>query len=74
MKKNSDASFRRGFVQLRKKDIPAFKERLAEQLGFKNRNTFYDRLSGKVEPKMSEIKLIENLFAEYGITEVWGEA
>ena len=31
------------------------------------------RLNGKVEPKMSEAKAIEKVFAEYGITEVWGE-
>ena len=74
MKKNPKASFRKGFVQLRQVDVPAFKARLLKALGLNNMNSFYDRLSGKIEPKMSEIETIENLFADYGITEVLGEA
>ena len=47
--------------------------RIMDALGLQTRNTFYIRLRGKIEPKVSEAEKIENIFKEYGITEVWGE-
>ncbi|MGL5914159.1 MAG: hypothetical protein ACRCZB_08330 [Bacteroidales bacterium] len=34
--------------------------------------SFWARLNGHVEPKVSEAEAIERIFSEYGITEVWG--
>ena len=39
----------------------------------KTRNTFYIRMRGEIEPKVSEAEAIEKIFSEYGITDVWGE-
>ena len=42
-------------------------------LNLKTRNTFYIRLRGEIEPKVSEAEAIEAIFKDYGITEVWGD-
>lgn len=43
-----------------------------EALGITTRMAFLNRLRGDVEPKVSEAKAIESIFAEFGIKEVWG--
>ena len=52
--------------------VPLIMKRNA--LGLTSTPPFYQRLNGKVEPKVTEAEAIERIFAEYGITEVWGEA
>ena len=42
-------------------------------LGITTNVAWLNRLNGKVEPKVSEAKAIEETFAKYGIKEVWGE-
>lgn len=64
-------SFKKGYEQLAQKDIKDFRKKLCERLGIKDA-TIYRKMSGKVEPRMSEGRTIEELFAEYGITDVWG--
>jgi hypothetical protein len=44
-----------------------------QALGISNRTSWIKRLNGAVEPKVSEARAIEEIFAEYGITEVWGD-
>ena len=68
----NDYSFELGFSQVRQKDVEEVRARIMGLLGLKTRPSWYARLSGTVEPKVSEAKAIEELFAEYGITEVWG--
>ena len=41
-------------------------------LGLRTRVSWYARLNGTVEPKVSEAKIIESVFADFGITQVWG--
>jgi hypothetical protein len=54
-------------------DLEAFKETLKAKLGYSDQ-TFRLRLRGKIEPKMSEIEVIEQTFAEFGVTRnIWGE-
>lgn len=43
-------------------------------LGLNTRMAFLQRLNGNVEPRISEYKAIEEVFAKYGITDVWGKA
>ena len=38
----------------------------------KNDIGFYNRLNGKVIPKVTEAEVIEGIFAKYGVIEVWG--
>lgn len=66
-------SFKKGWGQVKNIDMPVVRKKIESALGIRNRNSFYNRLNGDVEPKVSEAKAIESIFSEYGITEVWGE-
>jgi hypothetical protein len=61
-----------GFSQVRQKDIPAVRKKIMNTLGITTRSSWSARLNGTVEPKVSEAKAIESIFASYGINEVWG--
>ena len=70
--KNRPHSFRRGYDQLQRKDVVAAKKELMEALGLSSNIGFYNRLNGKVIPKVTEAEIIEGIFAKYGVIEVWG--
>lgn len=72
--KNSEYAFVRGWLQVKNGDLNACREKLMNGLCILTRAAFLNRLNGKVEPKISEKKIIESIFAEFGITEVWGNA
>lgn len=67
-------SFRKGFEQVRRKDVKEVKEKLAKAIGIKtdNRMSWSKWLNGKIEPRVTQKEAIEKVFAEYKITEVWG--
>lgn len=67
-------SFSKGWSQVRNSDIPTCREKLMAALNVKTRAAFLVRMKGKVEPKVSEAKAVEEVFSEFGITEVWGIA
>ena len=66
-------SFKKGFSQVMQKDISNVKHEIMITLGITTNVAWLNRLNGKVEPKVSEAKAIEETFAKYGIKEVWGE-
>lgn len=66
-------SFRLGFSQVKQRDIRDVRRKIMQALGIKTRSSWMMRLNGVVEPKVSEARAIEEIFAEYGITEVWGD-
>lgn len=65
-------SFKKGFSQVMQKDISNVKHEIMITLGITTNVAWLNRLNGKVEPKVSEAKAIEETFAKYGIKEVWG--
>jgi len=65
-------SFERGWSKLPKSKTALVRNRIMEVFGFKVKSSFYSRLHGEVEPKISEVKEIERIFSEYGITDIWG--
>lgn len=67
-------SFLRGWNQVMVKDSDDVKNKILNALNLKTRVSWYQRLYGNIEPKVSEAKAIEAIFAEYGIKEVWGAA
>ena len=69
---NSKYSFRNGWSQVKQGDARAVKSKVMEVLGVNTRAGFHVRLNGMIEPKISEYNDIERVFAEYGITDVWG--
>jgi Tfp pilus assembly protein PilF len=70
----SEYSFQNGWSQLRQKDMSTVRKKITDALEIKetNRASWGQRMKGIVEPKVSEAKAIEEIFAEYGIIEVWG--
>lgn len=69
----NEYSFKRGFAQVQQKDVQQVKERIMSALGLTTRVSWYARLNGSVEPKVSEARAIEAVFSDYGIKDVWGE-
>lgn len=65
-------SFNKGWSQVKNGDISECRARLMAALNINTRPAFLNRLKGEVEPKISEVRAIEAIFAEYGITDVWG--
>jgi hypothetical protein len=68
----NEFSFRKGWLQVKQGDAARVRSKLMSALNLTTRMAFLDRLNGKVEPKVSEHRAIEEIFSEYGITEVWG--
>ncbi|MDD7529537.1 MAG: hypothetical protein PUK16_01065 [Prevotellaceae bacterium] len=67
-------SFKKGWSQVKYGDIPRCREELMAALNVKTRAAFLNRMKGEVEPKVSEAKAVEEVFSEFGITDVWGIA
>lgn len=65
-------SFQKGWSQVKNGDIPAARERLMAALNITTRAAWGKRLKGEVEPKISEVHAVEEVFADFGIKEVWG--
>jgi hypothetical protein len=68
-------SFQKGWGQLERGDAKEARAKIVKALGLspKCKSIWGLRLKGRIEPRVSEAEAIENIFAEYGITEVWGE-
>lgn len=65
-------SFQVGFSQVQKRDLKEVRHRIMSVLNLTTRASWYARLNGRVEPRISEVRQIEEIFEEYGIKEVWG--
>ena len=69
---NNKYSFRRGWSQVKNSDVRQCRADIMAALGLVTRMAFLKRLNGNVEPRISEYKAIEAVFAKYGITDIWG--
>lgn len=66
-------AFVRGFENLAVKYVLPCKNELCATLGWNNRTTWYMRLYGDIEPRVSEKQTIETIFAKYGVKkDIWG--
>lgn len=70
---SSRFSFRKAWAQVPMGKLTEVQARIMAALKLQTKNTFYIRLRGEVEPKVSEAEAIESIFADYGITDVWGD-
>lgn len=68
----SEFSFQKGWSQVKQGDVATVRIEIMTALNITTRMAFLDRLNGKVEPKVSEHRAIEQIFAKRGIKEVWG--
>ena len=66
-------SFRRGYDQLKRGEYLEVRREIMEALDIKTEMAFYNRMNGKVIPKVTEAEVIEGIFAKYGVIEVWGK-
>ena len=69
----TSASCKKGYMQIRKCDEEKFRAEFMEMFGLRSRLSFYNRINGRTEPKLSEIQKISALFKKYGVTDIWGE-
>lgn len=65
-------SFLKGYNQIPVAKVAEVKSKILQALNLKTRVSWYQRLYGNVEPRISEVKAIESIFSEYGIEDVWG--
>lgn len=67
-------SFKAGMGQVASSKVSEAKSELMHALGITSHPAWLSRLRGEVEPRISEVKAIEAVFANYGVTEnIWGE-
>lgn len=64
-------SFEKAYLQVTQRDYKAVKSEIMQALNINNRASWKRRLTGEIEPKMSEAKAIEEVFAKYGIKKVF---
>lgn len=69
---NAKFSFNKGYMQVRQQDAPEVKRQIMEALNFNNEQSWRDRRYGRIEPKMTEVEVIEAVFSKFGIKKVWG--
>lgn len=65
-------AFKKGWGQVTLSAAKACRKDLMDSLGVTTRVAFLNRMKGEVEPKISEVRAIEKVFAKYGIKDVWG--
>lgn len=70
----NEFSFKKGWSQIKVGDMDEARNKIMIAIGITTRMAWGNRLKGLVEPKVSEARAIESVFAEYGITEVWGNS
>jgi hypothetical protein len=73
-KKMTEFSFRKGWYQVKQGEARDVRAKIMSALNIATRMAFIDRLNGKYEPRVTEAKAIESIFAEHGITDIWGAA
>ena len=70
---NSKFSFQRDWSQVKHGDARTVKGKLMRAMNITSRVAWHQRRRGETEPKISEYQEIGQVFAEYGITDVWGD-
>lgn len=66
-------AFKKGWDMVPKSKLQEVRTDLMAVLGITSLTSFYSRMKGIPEPTMSEGERIQAVFAEYGITDIWGE-
>lgn len=70
--KTKEFSFCKGWSQVRLMDKKEAKSKIMKALNVTTDLSWRNRRDGNIIPKVPEARAIEKIFAEYGITEVWG--
>lgn len=67
MKRQKNWSFKEAFYSLPYNEMPIVRKEIEESIGIKSSPAWYNRLYGKVEPKISEYLTIQRIFKKRGI-------
>lgn len=73
MKYPKSKSFKKGLDKVPHGKYNEVKAKLMSALGISSGLAFRNRRNGKVEHTVVECQLIEEVFAEFGVTDPWGE-
>lgn len=65
-------SFQKGINQVPSGRKNLIRKRIMKALDLKTFASYYQRLNGNVEPKVSEAKAIEEIFSKEGVKQIWG--
>jgi hypothetical protein len=65
-------AFKKGFNKVQNGDTKEVKKKIMEALSITVVSSWYNRLKGKIIPNIEEVKKIETIFSEYGISDIWG--
>lgn len=65
-------SFKKGYQQIQQKDAKEVRQRIMSALNLTSRRSWGLRLNGHIEPKVSEAQIIESIFNDYDIYDIWG--
>lgn len=65
-------SFQKGWYKIPQGNVAAARVRLMAALGVTTRQAFRNRMNGQVTHTEDEILVIEGIFSDYGITDIWG--
>ena len=65
-------SFQKGWFKVPQGAVAGIRIKLMAMFGVTTRMAFLDRLNGKVNHTDEQRELVESIFAQYGITEIWG--
>ncbi len=66
-------SFEKGLDNIRSADYLECRKKLKKALNITTNYGLRLRIIGQIIPKGDEIEKIEEIFKEYGITEIWGK-
>ena len=70
----NEFSFQKGWYQVPQGKAAEVRKKIAVALGITTRMAFLHRMNGKVSHTPAEQEVIERIFSEYNITDVWGAA
>ncbi len=70
--KKDNFSFQKGYYSLPNSKMGEFRKNVMDSLNI-SRESFYRRMRGETELKVSEAQIIEDIFNRYNITNIWGD-
>jgi len=72
LKADKKYPFRKGFDKIPGGEQASVRAKIMKGLNIKTRAAWLKRLRGIVEPTVSEAQLLEKIFRQHGITDIWG--
>jgi hypothetical protein len=65
--------FKRGWMAVKQRDVSRVRAKIMDAVGVTTWQSFRNRLNGITPLNEAEIEKIEEIFKNFGITDVWGD-